>query len=349
VDRESFEDIEKLLWQEIFPGIKSDELVPHQRSYRQITFVFIFDNNDIEEKSDFFQAILGQVSSLNHPELLRVITAIHYLDIDQFYSIYSNCIPLFSVNDIAPIRQSPQSYPSEVIPGFLYLGDCKHGRNKDGLRDLGITHLIDATSKQLSQSVALELQIEYLAIDIEDDEDEDISPYFTHTNQFIQKCQQSTNHGKVLIHCHAGVSRSTSIVLAYLIESRLFPNLRQAISHVVNHRPIVCPNNSFQMQLSQYELEILGSNSVSTNDQFEDALLGRMTSFVSDYSENATDIRFDPEENVVTSKSTTINHHQEVSIESKSAVTTDSVARDCLFVCQLKENEILCVKLIRKS
>mgnify|MGYP002385546196 CR=1 FL=1 len=37
---------------------------------------------------------------------------------------------------------------------------------------------------------------------------------FSHTNEFIK--QTITTNGRVLMHCSAGISRSSTIVLAYL-------------------------------------------------------------------------------------------------------------------------------------
>ena len=54
--------------------------------------------------------------------------------------------------------------------------------------------------------------------------------------------------GAVLVHCYHGVSRSASIVLAYLMKSRDI-DLDEALAIVTQKRPIVCPNDGFLMQL----------------------------------------------------------------------------------------------------
>ncbi len=51
-----------------------------------------------------------------------------------------------------------------------------------------------------------------------DDHDSfDISKYFNQSINFIHDCLQKTN---ILVHCLAGVSRSVSLVLAYLIKHK---------------------------------------------------------------------------------------------------------------------------------
>ena len=60
------------------------------------------------------------------------------------------------------------------------------------------------------------------------------------------------NEGKVLVHCQAGISRSPTIVIAYLMKTK---NLNQieAYSEVHKIRPIIDPNMSFRCQLVEYE------------------------------------------------------------------------------------------------
>jgi protein-tyrosine phosphatase len=61
--------------------------------------------------------------------------------------------------------------------------------------------------------------------------------------------------GGVLVHCFAGVSRSTSCVLAYLMKEKKMP-FWEALNLVRQRRPIVCPNVGFMRQLQEYEREL---------------------------------------------------------------------------------------------
>ena len=54
--------------------------------------------------------------------------------------------------------------------------------------------------------------------------------------------------GKVLVHCYAGVSRSATIVIAYLILEHNLGCL-EATALVKRQRPEVFPNAGFQRQL----------------------------------------------------------------------------------------------------
>jgi protein-tyrosine phosphatase len=59
-------------------------------------------------------------------------------------------------------------------------------------------------------------------------------------------------HGAVLVHCHKGVSRSASVVAAYLMKSQGW-GLDAAMAHLKAARPSVSPHEAFMEQLAQYD------------------------------------------------------------------------------------------------
>lgn len=70
------------------------------------------------------------------------------------------------------------------------------------------------------------------------------------------------NSGKVLVHCAAGVSRSVSLILAYLIKYRSM-SLPDAFRFVREKRTIVRPNRGFVQQLLEYEKKCCGKQPTS--------------------------------------------------------------------------------------
>jgi len=58
--------------------------------------------------------------------------------------------------------------------------------------------------------------------------------------------------GKVLVHCQAGVSRSPTLVVAYLI-ARYGRPLMETFQMVKQRRQIVAPNFNFLGQLLEFE------------------------------------------------------------------------------------------------
>lgn len=62
--------------------------------------------------------------------------------------------------------------------------------------------------------------------------------------------------GRVLVHCQAGISRSATICLAYLIQSHRV-RLDEAFDFVKQRRGVISPNFSFMGQLLQFETQVL--------------------------------------------------------------------------------------------
>jgi hypothetical protein len=113
---------------------------------------------------------------------------------------------------------SPNLYgrrkPSVVIDNFLYHGNVEHARSVKLLNELGIQNIINVCDIEPEKEISEQFNV--LWINIDDTLNAGISPHFDKTNRFLQMCKQ--NGEKVLVHCVMGISRSSSIVLAYLIK-----------------------------------------------------------------------------------------------------------------------------------
>lgn len=114
------------------------------------------------------------------------------------------------------IHMKPQGVrnPSTIIDGHLYHGDLGHANNKKLLHDLNIRHIVCVCDSQLNNEIFEEFNV--LWINIDDGMSIDIRCHFDKTNSFLHSCKQKDE--KVLVHCQMGISRSSSIILAYLIK-----------------------------------------------------------------------------------------------------------------------------------
>uniref|UniRef100_A0A8B9I8H8 Dual specificity protein phosphatase n=1 Tax=Anser brachyrhynchus TaxID=132585 RepID=A0A8B9I8H8_9AVES len=137
------------------------------------------------------------------------------------------------------------NHADEVWPG-LYLGDQDIAANRRELAHLRITHILNAShSKWRGGAEYYEgTGIRYLGIEAHDSPSFDMSPYFYPAADFIH---QALNEGRILVHCAVGVSRSATLVLAYLMIRHHMP-LVEAIKTVKDHRGII-PNRGFLRQL----------------------------------------------------------------------------------------------------
>lgn len=136
---------------------------------------------------------------------------------------------------------------NEIVPN-LYLSSYGGAVNIDHLKEIGITDIINLSDKD---NVAPD-EFNYYQISAVDDPSEDIKQYFASTNRFIENVL--ARHGKVLVHCTAGVSRSPTIILAYLIYKHGY-SLDEALLFVYNKRKWIRPNEGFLLQLEQYANE----------------------------------------------------------------------------------------------
>jgi atypical dual specificity phosphatase len=76
----------------------------------------------------------------------------------------------------------------------------------------------------------------------------------------------ATTSGAVLVHCVAGVSRSASVVVAYLVVKHGLP-LAEAVARAKAARPVVHPNEGFWRALVDIEAEARGGvNSVTAEE-----------------------------------------------------------------------------------
>ncbi|CAD8059989.1 unnamed protein product [Paramecium sonneborni] len=80
-----------------------------------------------------------------------------------------------------------------------------------------------------------------------------IKKYFDESIQFIQENRQRCN---VLVHCYVGVSRSATIIIAYLMQICNF-SLQKSFLHLQQVRPLINPNPGFMLQLQNFDQELL--------------------------------------------------------------------------------------------
>ncbi len=113
-----------------------------------------------------------------------------------------------------PVKRPGPRKPSIIIDGFLYHGDLGHARNINLLNELSIQHIINVCESPLEKDILEHCNV--LWININDELGVDIRQHFERTNSFLETCKQRGE--KVLVHCQMGISRSSSIVLAYLIK-----------------------------------------------------------------------------------------------------------------------------------
>eukprot|EP01105_Mastigella_eilhardi_P005909 TRINITY_DN1758_c0_g1_i2.p1 TRINITY_DN1758_c0_g1~~TRINITY_DN1758_c0_g1_i2.p1 ORF type:complete len:352 (-),score=41.85 TRINITY_DN1758_c0_g1_i2:44-1099(-) len=132
--------------------------------------------------------------------------------------------------------------PDEIVPG-LYLGDVECARNRHALLQLGVDHILTIAFYR----PVWPNDFTYMVVEVDDREEVDLSPHFQGTTDFIANSLHSG--GRVLVHCHAGVSRSATVVVAYLIAAHGW-TAEEAQAFVKARRPRILPKHNFVSQLA---------------------------------------------------------------------------------------------------
>eukprot|EP01084_Bolivina_argentea_P312142 540385_1 len=165
------------------------------------------------------------------------------------------------------------TYPNMILFNELFLGDGMMAENKDIMNDLGITHIVNVTKMDFMLDNEVKKRIKYLKLSIDDttmDADK-MSTYFDSAAKFMDDALINNNKdgkNKVFVHCMAGVSRSASIVISYLMKSRKY-TLCDAYIHTKKCRQRIGPNAGFRTRLIEYEKKLYGK---STEKELDEAL-----------------------------------------------------------------------------
>ncbi|XP_052534210.1 dual specificity protein phosphatase 13-like isoform X2 [Tympanuchus pallidicinctus] len=153
-------------------------------------------------------------------------------------------------------RARPMGHVDEVWPN-LYVGDLYVARDKAQLSKMGISHVVNAAAGRFHLNTGpkfyRDLPVDYYGVEAEDNPNFDLSIYFYPVARYI-RAALNTPRGKVLVHCAMGISRSATLVLAFLMICEDM-SLADAIQAVRSHRGI-CPNSGFLEQLRELDLRL---------------------------------------------------------------------------------------------
>jgi dual specificity phosphatase 12 len=156
---------------------------------------------------------------------------------------------------------------SEVLPKQLYLTNYRGAARVQELRALGVTH-IAAVGTEFEDDGDAMPGVSYWKKSIEDVEDagEQMALSLRDGAAFIHRAID--RGGCVLVHCAAGLSRSTTVVLAYMMLHRR-QTLRGAFAEVVRCRRPVWPNDGFFAALIALETEVHGQPTIAMEEYLE--------------------------------------------------------------------------------
>ncbi|KAI4890526.1 hypothetical protein NFI96_033322 [Prochilodus magdalenae] len=212
------------------------------------------------------ESVAGLLLRALQEELREDSTEVCFLQggFDEFVALYPDlclntpltCGSPTAVSDpetLSSSKKTPlydQGDPVEILP-FLFLGSAHHSSQRETLERCGITAVLNVSS---SCPNLFEQELRYMTLKVEDSLAADIRVLFPEAIRFIESVKESG--GRVLVHCQAGISRSATICLAYLIHARRV-RLEEAFDFVKRRRQVISPNLAFMGQLLQFETDVL--------------------------------------------------------------------------------------------
>lgn len=136
------------------------------------------------------------------------------------------------------VDTKPDKVPAEILRGELFLGsqdavdvEVLTRHNILAVLSVGIESPIDLPETVIAKFIP--------CLDLPETE---FGPILEQSIEFIRTCISSNR--PVLVHCNAGVSRSSSVVMGYLIKECFLP-FDEAFRAVKFKRPAVQPNAGF--------------------------------------------------------------------------------------------------------
>lgn len=135
--------------------------------------------------------------------------------------------------------------------------DCRQEEDYfPGISEIGITHVVNLYSRERPFE---DMGIRYLNVTMLDLPEQPLSCinealHFIHDAILgdAQEINEERPGNKVLVHCNAGISRASSVIIAYLIKHQGM-SYKQALEQVRQNRSSARPNAGFEAQLLKLE------------------------------------------------------------------------------------------------
>ncbi|XP_029350908.1 dual specificity protein phosphatase 16 isoform X2 [Echeneis naucrates] len=214
--------------------------------------VVVYDQNSLDPAAltseSFLSVLLGKLE--------RSFPSVHLLSggFSEFSHLFPglcegkstlvpSCIsqPCLPVTNIGPTR---------ILP-HLYLGCQRDVLNKDLMQQNEIAYVLNASNTCPKPDFIPDSH--FLRVPVNDSFCEKILPWLDRSVEFIEKAKAS--NARVLVHCLAGISRSATIAIAYIMK-RMDMSLDEAYRFVKEKRPTISPNFNFLGQLLDFEKKI---------------------------------------------------------------------------------------------
>ncbi|XP_072241588.1 dual specificity protein phosphatase 8 isoform X1 [Leuresthes tenuis] len=226
--------------------------------------VVVYDQSSKEaghlSKDGFVHILMGKLEGTFHKVSL----------LTGGFAAFSSCFP--GLCEGKPANALPMSLsqpclpvanvgPTRILP-HLYLGSQKDVLNKDLMVQNGITYVLNASNTCPKPDFINESN--FMRIPVNDNYCEKVLPWLDKTNEFIDKAKVS--NCRVIVHCLAGISRSATIAIAYIMKTMGLSS-DDAYRFVKDRRPSISPNFNFLGQLLEFEKGLQLLKALTSDDK----------------------------------------------------------------------------------
>jgi len=131
----------------------------------------------------------------------------------------------------------------------IYLGSEENALDVNFMNSEKITTVLSIQSWEIQKKMT---GVKYEFVQANDNSEMNLKCKFEYICDFLKKHENE----RVLVHCQAGISRSATACLAYLMKEKNM-SLDRSFNELRKRREIVSPNFSFLGQLKSWEREIM--------------------------------------------------------------------------------------------
>ncbi|CAF1289614.1 unnamed protein product [Rotaria sordida] len=165
--------------------------------------------------------------------------------------------------------------PARILSN-LYLSSAEPAKDLLLLKQLQVNYVLNLTgykynSNELRFTFNYPPEITAKHIIMADEMDVKLSDHLNEALDFIYHTIGNNSSNKILIHCEAGIRRSPSIVIAYLMRYHN-QSLKAAYDYVKQCKNNVDPHAGFFKQLIEFEQQLSSNNSTSDNNSFKTSI-----------------------------------------------------------------------------